>query len=372
MIEMLRSRTLSLVAGLVMVGGGIWFTALSSHNSDTVGLFVGGTFTTLGGALLSWESGVVVSRVRAIRDVNDRIAAVSQNLAASATRIRRAVEQAQAQQMDQGTTLALISQATTMIYGQIDQIQHLIGQEFDSDAQMITVTELEKLEQKLDRDPEARNSPVREDVARILRMSRQGRDSESIDVKCPECSRKTLVSIGLDAGSTSSIVCPACALHFNVHRASSGAIFTRSLNTRGSLAGQPLVPIVSGVVIQSAAPKLSPVIQEVACAGCEGSLRMKVYGNELGPKTLVCLQCATGNRVDPRSLEIVESHKYAIIPTPAIAKDGSIPIVECPLCREQYKAVLRDESKRYAFCTADSALFAVDESIASAEPAMSA
>ncbi len=176
--DTLRNRAVEIVCGLVMVVVGVWITATSSaakppEATSPGWVAAGGLLTALGGVLLSWVAAVAFSRREAVMQLNEEFHAVSRNLGQAATRVTRAVEQCQAQEIDSTTSLALISQATTMIYGQIDQIQRLIGARFDSDDLMLTLTELDKLAAKLDRQPSESSADVRNEVARILARARK-------------------------------------------------------------------------------------------------------------------------------------------------------------------------------------------------------
>src|SRR5262245_48600161 len=104
-----------------MVVVGVWLTATSGSGTDVDrwGVAAGGLLTALGGVLLSWVAAVAYSKREATQQLNEQLDAVSRNLGHAATRVTRAVEQCQAQQLDSTAGLALISQATTMIYGQI-------------------------------------------------------------------------------------------------------------------------------------------------------------------------------------------------------------------------------------------------------------
>lgn len=347
-----RGRAVEIVCGLVMILVGVWLTAASSTSvpPNQLGIGAGGLLTALGGVLMSWVVAFAVSKREAVKQLNEQFDAVSRNLGQAATRVSRAVEQCQAQELDSTTTLALISQATTLIYGQIDQIQRLIGARFDSEAIMQTFKELDQLATKLDREPRAASEEVRGEVARILQRVRRGTQpvAKKVEVECPYCEVSYPVSLGTDSGATSTVTCLSCTGRFNVHRSSGGEAFTRPI---GRI--EATTPALD--LAKSAAAEVRPVAVErtsAPCAECGKPLEIMRKGIDT-PRLMICTACFRSNFVTPMSLQVVKGEKFERSVGIIVGRAGSQAYVNCPKCGKSIRTILNNGHSRFGFCSED-------------------
>lgn len=361
----LKSRVVEIVSGLAMVIVGVGVTAVSSggEGPNTLGIAAGGLLTALGGVLLSWVAALAFSKKDATEELNQQLDAVSRNLGHAATRVTRAVEQCQAQELDSTAGLALISQATTMIYGQIDQIQRLIGAKFDSDELSLTLSELDKLADKLDRQPSASSADVRQEVARILATARGGaRGRTAVEVQCPYCSVRSPGTLGSESGATARLKCPSCEGVFNAHRASDGSAFTRALRSAGQGSSLQDRQLSKG---SSSGPRSPDGNTDgtapftFACSACTTLLTHNGAAQDDNPRLMVCTRCFTSHFVNLQSQQVAPGDKYECSAGSIVGRRGSQPFVPCPKCNRVIRAALNNGISRFALCTLDQQIIEV-------------
>jgi hypothetical protein len=346
----LKSRTIEIVCGLAMVivGVGVTAAASSGNSANPLGIGAGGVLTALGGVLLSWVAAVAFSKSEATRELNEQLDAVSRNLGHAATRVNRAVEQCQAQELDPMASLALISQANTMIYGQIDQIQRLIGAKFNSDELAQTLGELDKLAVKLDRHPSATSADVREEVARILAKARGAggtQDRRVVEVQCPHCGVHSPAPLGVESGATAEVSCPSCTRRFNAHRAGDGSVFTR--------------PKSKAVVATVAAANQTSVVGSEPftfdCTECGTPITLRAGIPDDKPRLMMCTACCRSHMVTAKSRRVAAGDKYTLTSGAGriVGRSGAQPYVPCPKCGRVVRAALNNGSSRFAVCSTD-------------------
>lgn len=356
--DSIKDRLVEVASGLVMVVVGVLLTAWSSQSDPTLGwgIAAGGLLTALGGVLLSWVVAVETARRDAVRQLNNELEAVSRNIGHASTRISRAVEQCQAEELEAPTTFALVSQANTIIYDQIAQIQQLIGAEFDSQRGTVTFFELAKLERMLDREQPIVSSEIRTELTRLLEQARKrsAGAASSEEVECPYCRVRSAIALGNDPGTTAQIACPSCSQPYNAHRASNGTAFSRPARRARPLQGPNGTSTKESTRKQggeSAGPSSVRVL--VSCATCSTNLEVSQAGDDT-PKMMLCLKCLTSNFVYPMSQRAVAGAEFEHIQDPVVTgRTGNQPMLQCPACRESLRGMLNDGERRYAFCVAD-------------------
>lgn len=385
---MVRGRSVEIVCGLVMVILGVCLSASAATQDggvDVLKVAGGNLLTALGGVLLSWVAAIAFSHREAVRQLSEQVDAVSRILSHAATRVSRSVERCQAGEEEVPTSLALIQQATTMIYGQIDEIGRLTGHPLDSEDMTFTLSELDKLAVKLDREPGTQNSDIREDVARILARARGAKSTSQskipVEVECPHCEVRNVAALGTESGATARVECRSCKSPFNVHRSGTGTAFARTVPSHANPSGQtnhiqhtPPAQPDSPTALNAAEKypsalnskekksqlddKGPTVFSSFNCSSCGTDMTVR-RSTEDNPKLMVCTKCLTANFVTPQSLQVIDGGQFTHTKGVIVGRSGSQPLVSCPECDLSIRCVLNDGKSKYGFCAKDRQLMEV-------------
>jgi hypothetical protein len=239
-------KPLEMICAAVMIVAGIAMAAvLSSWQA------VGGALAAFGGALLSWSTASVNTPEQARQILKADLENLSRRLATAAGQISQAVQSVRSEQYDADVGFALISQATAVLYGLVNDIQVMAGSQFSAENLIITVDRCEEMADNLQErlsllTPEIGNSNERaegslneiRDELDSMRMQLQSarreiqnpkRQSVVENIECPDCGTLIPHKLGLVAGDSAAPHCFNCGARFHAHRRSDGTFFTKTM-----------------------------------------------------------------------------------------------------------------------------------------------
>lgn len=349
-IRAILSSPVEIICSLALIVVGVILTIQGSapETKSTAYVLIGGIATALGGVLISWLAGKIVSRGQAMDDIRAQLDLVSRNLGQASGQISRAVEQAQTNDQHPATSFAVISQAAITIYAQVTAIQNILGDKFDSEDLLFTVKELESLAVQLekkgsnDTDVGAVKSRLQEMRTELTR-STVTRTKARENTICPSCNIATIVEIGLNGGDTATSNCMNCGNKFNLHRRADGSLFTR-LPGGGSR-----------VPANTTTSTREPIEVEGNCPACGDTLNFKSNSgiDEKNQIRAVCSECGTKVIFDVSTRKAMQDGKMnkakgEISDRFGSGGTGARPIVHCPTCQKNLRCVMRKSDKFYA------------------------
>lgn len=351
LLKEIIGHPVEIAAGLALVVLGVVLTAKGAdpeHASASL-LTLGGVATALGGVLMTWTVGKVVSKRDALNEMRSQLDLVSRNLGQASGQISRAVEECQADHMPAATGFALVSQSAMTIYAQVTAIQNILGDKFDAQDLLDTVTELEDLAKKLARTgADTTTNEVAEVTSRLQEMrtelarSTVARTRASELVECPSCLSPTKVLIGVNGGDTARSHCPRCERSFNTHRRPDGSVFARLIGSA----------TVRGEASQTATKTESQTVSiSSVCPECQTAIELTSH-NPLDPSA-ICTHCGTNIRFDvAKGMAEVTGH-FDIIDGVVSGRFGSggsggRPTVTCDQCGRTLRCIIKKSDALYA------------------------
>lgn len=234
-LKALTASPVELLAGLVLIVLGV-VAQVQGSGSSVVLMVAGGIGVAVGGILLSWIASKELGERQTLeavdasrQEIDSKLDSLSRVLGQAAGQIGQAVQAVESGQSDSRTGFALVSQATRMIYGQVNEIAVIRGTSFDSAYLLETASQLDDLARRLTSpDVDERNelAEVRKELAAVkanLSAGAAAQRSFSLEpVACPYCENVNRVRLGSLGGDTASASCAACSERFNVHRNAAG------------------------------------------------------------------------------------------------------------------------------------------------------
>lgn len=225
-----RLLQLACGVGAVVLGAGLTGVGAFLAPDTTVAIksfvFGSGSLLTAGGSLLfSWVIATAVTRRDTRAELNGQLDAISRALAQIYQQIIESVEGAQGENISPDTSLALISQAANMIFGQVAEIQAIRGADFEGGPLISTKAALDDIARvlRIQDDRFGESAPGHELRAAVetarARVSRAVGLATYVkeDVACPSCAAIDAVLLGTGVGSTATHDCRRCNQRFNVH-----------------------------------------------------------------------------------------------------------------------------------------------------------
>lgn len=378
LLRRLANDAVEVFCGIALVVGGIVMQVAGSpagESPDRTLMITGAVLVAFGGVLLSWITSKALAEGQADEavatarsEIDQKLDNLSRVLGQSAGQISQAVEQAELDQIPAPTGFALVSQATRMIYGQVNEIAVIRGAAFDSAYLLQTANQLDDLARQLGAPGTAAHAGDIAEVRRQLelvqeRLSASGHATQrtyaNSEVPCPYCQTANVVRLGTTPGETAAAVCAACGETFNSHRASNGAAFSRP---RGSFAGASAQPH-SAVVAQ-------PVEKWIfACPECSNEMRTPTGGPE---RTMVCTSCFKALSVNAQEEEVDVVGSFRVIENAPHQRNGNRPKFECPDCGRAVKAALRTDRGYLGLCTSDRVAMLLDVDLYDTQAGVSA
>jgi transposase-like protein len=366
----LAHHSVEIVCGVALVIGGVVAQVRGSTPSsegtaqpDMVSLITGGILVALGGVMLSWIASKALAERQALQaaqsarnDVDEKLDNLSRVLGQAAGQISQAVEQVELNQVPPSTGFALVSQATRMIYGQVNEIAVIRGVEFDSAYLLQTAGKLDDLARQLSAPGAARDA--NDEITEVRRQLQEMRASLSgtstvvprgyseAPVECPACGRRNSVRLGTMPGDTMLATCASCSTPFNVHRNAAGDAFSRPL-------GQP------GSQNMSDAP-LPVRYLKFQCDQCGKALRAKVDGHPT--RVMVCTSCLAYLVVDHHNESVASDGRFERIDVETVGISGSRPKFLCPSCGRTIKTALPFDEGWLGLCLSDRKALVVEGS----------
>lgn len=361
-------HTVELLSGLALLVCGIIVqasaadpgSATADASRDRTLLITGGVMVAFGGILLSWVASRVLAQdqaeqaVAAARaEVDQKLDNLSRVLGQAAGQISQAVEQSELDQIPPSTGFALVSQATRMIYGQVNEIAVIRGSEFDSAYLLQTASQLDELARQLSSSgQEHTTKDVIEEVRRQLEDVQANlaaapatgqRTFATTGVTCPKCGAQNPVRLGTVPGETAAARCQACGTSFNAHRASNGTAFSRprQLTPNGASAQSPSAP----------EPARLPSRWEFECPECSERLFTRVKDD--ATRTLFCTGCSAALQADPTDRSVTPAGKFRLVKSDTFSRSGNRPKFICPDCDRRVKAAIHGADGWVGICTDD-------------------
>jgi hypothetical protein len=345
-LGILRGRVFETFIGIATTALGIIVTALGADAKTHRGAFltIGALLTACGGVLISWIVSRAYARDEAKREFGSQLGYLSRNLGQAAGQIARAVEQAQARDIDAGTGFALVSLANRMVYGQVNEIAVIQGAGFDPAYLLETASKLDNLARELetqqtdDGKPDALASVRRElaNVRTTLSRGPVGRTFSTAAALCPYCGATNQVELGDFPGDTATILCHVCAHKFNAHRGQAGDAFTRKMG--------PASPSTAPSVARWAFP----------CPTCGAEVSAPRTS-----KNLVCMKCLTALVVNAATESVTGAGTYTRSDAPIFDVMKARPTYVCPACGRYCRGTLNTGTSYIAFCPSDKLVFEV-------------
>lgn len=337
------SHPVESLSGLALAIVGVMLTAAGT-DGPALWLYAGGTATTLGGALLSWTAGKAVSRSEALDEVRSQLGLVSKTLGQSAGQINRVVDQCIEKSLAAETGFMMVGQQAMLVGAQVSAIQEILGESFDSNSLLSTLTEVENLAERLDRKDrrgsEAEVAKVRDRLQEMRAEitgsgTRVNRTIEVLD--CPYCASQTQGLVGVYPGDTAAIDCHKCASRFNAHRRSDGSVFSRMVNLALESNSQP--------------PGQRKMLAG-ECVGCGSTVRVPA-NREGGTQSAVCTDCGKSLIFHPNGAPMTTDgnfEKLLGVPVGRYGSGGSgaRPITRCEVCSRELRAIIRKPEAHFA------------------------
>lgn len=361
-------------AGVILAVVGVMLTVSGTQSGSGIyKLYFGGLATTFGGVLLSWTVGKAISRSEALHEISSQLDLVSKTLGQAAGQISRVVDQCNDHSLNADIGFAMVGQQAQLVGAQVSALQGILGNPFETKDLLTTITEVEKLAEKLDRKErgvptaptEAADASTMADVKNRLHVMREQltgpRTSTRVTetASCPKCNEAQEVSIGAYPGDTAANVCTHCGKPFNVHRRSDGSIFTRYRSFASN--GGAVAPSVSGSETEPPRQYLHG-----QCPHCNEEVRVKAPTTRTH-KFAVCLNCASSVIFSPAGA-ITSDGQYEKVKGVIVGRYGSsgsvsaVPLVNCDKCNRQIRNFIRrgdhlygidDECRRLYWSTSD-------------------
>jgi DNA-directed RNA polymerase subunit M/transcription elongation factor TFIIS len=329
---------IQLAIGGIALAGGIWLTVYASHAKDVVLLTVIGLVSAnLGSVLISWSLAQFLGKRTANSEMIEHIDAINRNLSQSIGRVKRAVQQVQADEISVETGLALVAQAANGTSVQIAQLQRMIGEDMDDGSLVDVIRTMDSVARKIDESPDAtaREASVElKEHANLLRSSAllgSRRTAQKTAVTCPYCETENFPAIGSQSGDSAMVACVSCGEQFHAHRGADGRVFARKAGSRIDVAPQI----------------------ELQCPNCAGSIKYRARTNERS-RMIVCFSCGQAlyaNGVGEISASGIEMTLNSVdvdqLP------DMKSRIRKCPECSASINCFVVMHDRALGFCERD-------------------
>lgn len=351
------TSSVEVVCGVGLIVAGVVVQVQGSRTpTNTTLLVTGAVLVALGGVLISWIAARALGEKQAEEaaevarnEIDEKLDSLSRVLGQAAGQISQAVEQVDLQQIPASTGFALISQATRMVYGQVNEIAVLRGSEFDSAYLLDTATTLDDLARQLAGPGNSRTSNRIEEVRRQLQDVKANlasgkkaaeRSYPEATVGCPYCGARNEVRLGSLPGDTAAGSCAVCGESFNAHRAASGSAFSRPRGVAGAISAP------------DGTAKAAPARRwEFSCPKCEREMSAPSDGQ--GARLMICTSCMAALDVDPDERGVKQRGAFELRTDVQFRANGTRPKWNCPSCGRVVKAALITDRGHLGICSED-------------------
>ena len=329
------------IAGIALAVMGVLMGSYGGREEQTALVISGGVATALGGALLSWTVGKVVTKQQALNEIRSQLDLVSRNIGQASAQISQAVERSLMEGLHSDTAFALVQQAVNTIYTQVTAIQNILESPFPSQELLDTANELQDLATQLSSNggvgATTKIASRLEQVRRNLeKNARPIRSSEVVG--CPDCKKQTTVMIGQYPGSTASSTCEHCGKPLNAHRRVDGSVFARPVGQASTVRVETSCPDCSNEI--SFVTKAGGQETKTVCFNCGASL----IAADGGPPTV------------NGKFDIVDGVIAALTTN---APSGR-PVVACPECSEEVRCTIRRDPHDYGIHSSCMKVFRIE------------
>ncbi len=304
-----------------------------------------GTFlAAIAGAHVSWIIAHVNSIPHARELLRTELTTVSRRLGEIAGKLSQTTRQCSGGQIDSQTAVDRVAQQVGALYGLVNDLQLMSGEQFNADALITTVTTCEdamksislRLE-SLEKDP---NSPdivtLRADaknlqmqLASAVSLVSPKSDAVNISVNCPDCGERSSVKLGPSKGDSAMGWCQECHQRFHAHRGNNNDVYTKSW---GSSYSNEL-----------------PRTSSVSCPECSVTIpyAIKPFQDKV---ERYCISCKKVRVVIDKAGEIVKSETVEPIVSNYEPVSPTAPYFRCPECNSTTTFLKDDELNAYGAC----------------------
>lgn len=329
------------IGGISMLLVGVVLAALEPIHLRILGSFVSG----LGGIIVSWSITANYTKDQALHEQNQQLKALSQYLGTASSHIQQAAADANNGSISTEAALALIQQGTSHLYAVLQHVQELCGTRFEPEGLIDTAETVNLLTSRLAatfavattadvQEKPAQIEAIREDFSRTLseitatiQSVKAGAGAlERTTVNCPECGFANETMIGSFPGSTATSTCTKCATRFNIHRRSSGTLFTNRIGT---------------------ALQLSVAVN---CSICDFSFSVNYVVNEDATKRRFCVNCGATLWIKVPDGTISNALPTKINDGHAVRLEGGRWEVQCATCGQQRAYFYMDGAHIFSEC----------------------
>lgn len=246
MLRIAKSQPVEFFCSIVLIASGL---ALPFVAAGPITASLGGVLAGAGGILISWSAANVNQAEKAVDLLRPQLETTSRHLGTISSQLRYIVENVDEGVYDSDTGFHLVLQANNTLYGLVNDLQRLLGSQFDPHDLLETAARLDEISEQLLRRPSISSPDIdeneddrlelREEVkilkdtlnAQLSQISAQSYPKMSVKkteiVKCINCSKIVNVSLGVNPGDTAVAHCNDCGERFNTHRMTDGSVLRR-------------------------------------------------------------------------------------------------------------------------------------------------
>ena len=350
-----QSRPIEIAAGGLMILVGLALPLLTPESKLLS--VISTILSTFGGISLSWSASSV-NKMREAKDLlKPRINSVTRHLLVTSRQMSSVVQEVYSGIRSPEAAIDLLSQLTTSIYSEVEDLESLADLEYDGKKIQQLV---EKASETLEGLHTTRKGIRGKDGGKSIKKAEQdeielarvladiqgalGKNvsselqtySERQQVQCPECLNTLTIKIGKQSGASAMPTCTTCKNRFHAHRKADGFVFTRRIGN------VPPTPVANSKRIDVECPG----------EGCGNELRITLSANKESAQRY-CTDCHTRMVVheDGSLSDVRLEYPRATNPSAASSTRSNLEVV-CVECDSNVSPFRKLDDYVYAFCEA--------------------
>ena len=350
LLEQLKQKPVETSSAVAMIVLGIVLGALLEGRTWPA---IGGAIAALGGALLSYSTSNVDSHSKARDLLRPELQVASRHLADIAGKISRAVQAALTKAITPEMAIDRISQLTSTLYGTVNDLNLIGGENASFDNVVETVTVCEQMAAELERltavvTPSDETGPqfhqqiesLRLQLATAVRSIANPTEArQKVVVDCPKCNHQVETQLGVTSGDSSFGDCTECGERFHVHRGADGRVFTRQWGAAQGGGTPPIRRIIATCTkCQQSVPlnfHVDSKEEKRYCMNCCAELTVSSDGSVTDTRESAPIQAADVSFINNRiQLECSERHQVL----PSIWRSDSVYRAVCKNCSKLVEA----------------------------------
>ena len=351
----MSKRPIWTIVGLAVgICGAILLATIESEKPLVIQQVIGNLLILIGGSSISAGIATSYAEDEADKSRTLEIANLGERLMSVAAEIRRAIIERETSEAPEETMTALIRQAERTLCGVVTSMNKMADPmgEVDYDQLVGTVEKtigavkrIGSLESNLPKAEVKELYSLENELVQLRSELKETFTNERI--ACIHCGSSNSVSIGEQAGSSSSTHCKGCGKLVFAHRKRNGMV-------HGS--GEKKRKKVNKKKIDEELKQKNQIHIECANPDCNRRIPV-VFNNSEGMTTRWCLTCAWKTKISLPDGEVLEAQ--ADKPVEGIPKgigiEGKLKI-ECPKCLKEKTTFARINNIYFAVCLEDDCL----------------